>query len=119
MKKKSIILHSDDIPCVQDLVHTISRLQKDYKLLSKMRGTKDIEDPAAFRVVTSFLEMLISREKRNLSKEPEMVDDTTMEILMNVLYSHFEESDDRTIEAIEKTGLGDWARNYANKSDID
>jgi hypothetical protein len=49
MKKRTIILNSTDLPTVKDIVDSISRLRKDYKLLAKFRGTKDVEDPQSFK----------------------------------------------------------------------
>jgi len=102
MKRKTIILNGGDLPTVKDIVDTISRLRKDYKLLSKFQGTNDKEDPNSYKSVIAFLEMLVKREKRNLPKEKEGVIDNHMDIMIDMVATHMSEMDDwevkRTIE---------------------
>lgn len=65
---KKIVLTSEDVPNKLQLQHSVSRLMKDYGLLIKYRGTKDVEDPKSMLATASFLDMLVRRESRNLKK---------------------------------------------------
>jgi len=114
MKSRSVIIQSDDLPCAKHILDTISRLRKDYELLQRIKGSKDKESPESFRSVIGFLEMLIGRERRRLPKEEEMIlEDNSLEILMNIMADHLPQCTD---ELIESTNLGGWARDYATKS---
>lgn len=63
---KSIVLRAEDTPSAKQIVDAVSRLRKDYTIVSRIRGKADIEDPESFRAVAGFLEMLLKREKNNL-----------------------------------------------------
>ena len=105
MKKKTIILNGSDLPTFRSFVDVISRLRKDYALLSRMRGTKDIEEPESFKSVIGFLENFVKREKRNLPKDKEPVD-KCMEVMLEMVASHLSEMDDWEMHrTIEETGL--------------
>jgi hypothetical protein len=67
---KTIVIHINDVPSVKEITDTISRLKKDYGLLSRCKGTKDIEDPESFKQVIAFLESFLKKSKRKLSKDP-------------------------------------------------
>jgi hypothetical protein len=69
-KSKTIIMHADEVPSVRELVETINRLKRDYDLLSRIKGSKDIEDPNSFKSIIGFLESFLKRDKRKLNKEP-------------------------------------------------
>jgi hypothetical protein len=109
------MVRSGDLPSLPDLVDTISRLKKDYKLLSKIKGSKDIEDPESFRRVCGFLEMLIGRHKRDLEKE-RFETEGNVEVLMLMLSDLLVDPEAGTKDLVEKTKLGEWARNYAYTS---
>jgi len=101
MKNRTIILNSDDLPSVKAITDTVSRLRKDYSLLSKLRGSKDVEEPSSFKSVISFLEMLVKREKKNLPKDKAFIDNH-LEVMIDIVAAHMSEMDDwelkRTIE---------------------
>ena len=71
---KSVIISIDDVPTKLNLIHTISRLQKDYDILKRTRGTNDKEDPRSYLASINFLEMLVRREGRRLAKEEDVKD---------------------------------------------
>ena len=102
---KRIMLNAEDLPTAKNLVDAISRLSKDYRLLSKFQGTKDIEDPESFRRVVGFLEMLVKREKRNLPKT-ESTEGKYMEIMIEAVAAHLAEMDPWEAKCtIQETGL--------------
>jgi len=106
MAKKSIIIGADDVPTFKEILDTVSRLRKDYKLLSKIRGTKDAEDPESLRKVAAFLEMLAKREKRNLRKS-ESTFTETHELIIQMLCDQLEGMDEWELKrTIQDTGLG-------------
>lgn len=114
MRKKTIILNSEDFPTVKALTDTISRLRKDYKLLERMRGTKDIEEPSSFKSVMSFLEMLIKREKRNIPKEKDYIDNH-MEIMITMVGDYLEDMEEWELRrTVEDTSLGKAFERYKN-----
>lgn len=81
---KTIVIPTDEIPCRKDLVDTVSRLKKDYELLRKIRGTKDVEDPEAIIRVANFLAGLVQRGRRKINKERDDEDpnqDTLLQLL--------------------------------------
>ena len=100
-RKRTIILNSDDLPTVKAITDTISRLRKDYSLLSKLRGVNDTEEPDSFKSVISFLEMLVKREKKNIPKEKKFIDNH-LQVMIDIVATHMSEMEDwelqRTIE---------------------
>lgn len=104
-KRKTITLNSEDFPTVKAIADSISRLRKDYKLLERLRGSSDIEEPKSFKSVISFLEMLVKREKRNIPKEKEFIDNH-MEVMIAMVGDHLSDMDDWEIRrTIEDTSL--------------
>lgn len=73
-ENKSVIINIDDMPTKLNMVHTISRLQKDYDMLKRIRGQNDKENPRSFLASINFLEMLVMREGRRLVKEDDAKD---------------------------------------------
>ena len=104
-RKKTIVLNSEDFPTVKAITDSVSRLKKDYGLLSKFRGSKDVEEPNSFKSVISFLEMLIKREKRNIPKEKKFIDNH-LEIMTEMVAEHLNSMDDWEMHrTVEETGL--------------
>lgn len=103
-KPKTIIIHADDAPSVKELVDSISRLKKDYKLLSKFRGSKDIEEPESFRQVIGFLETFLKKGKRKLNKEPGELKHI-FRITMECLAQLREDEPDLAKEAMDETNF--------------
>lgn len=104
MSKKSVILMAEDLPSTKSLVDSISRLRKDYSLLQRLKGSKDIEDPDSFKRVIGFLEMLLKREKRNLPKTE--TDPNFMEVMIEIVALHISEMDPWEAKCvIKETGL--------------
>lgn len=104
MKSKTIIIHADDAPSVKELTETISRLKKDYKTLSVIRGTKDIEDPKSFKQVIGFLETFLKKGKRKLNKEPSEVRDI-FRVSMEMLADLVESEPDLAKQIMEETNF--------------
>lgn len=106
MGKKSIIIQADDAPTYKEIIDAVSRLRKDYELLSKFRGNKDKEDPESLRKVASFLEMLAKREKRNLRKSESFIDDSH-DILIEMFCNEVKDMDDWELKrTMKETSLG-------------
>ena len=103
---KKIILNAEDMPTVMELTHAVSRLMKDYRLLKKIRGSQDIEEPDSMYKVASFLEMLIKREKRNLPKDKSKIDNS-MDIMIDMVALHLLDMEDWELSrTVEETKLG-------------
>lgn len=97
-----VLLNPEDMPTVDELLDAISRLRKDYKLLKRIRGSNDKEDPKSLNVVASFLEMLIKREKRNLPKKSNI--SNGMDIAIDMVASHLLDMDGWELnQTIEET----------------
>jgi hypothetical protein len=111
-KLKTIILHSGDLPSVKVFVDAISRLKKDHALLSKIRGSKDIEDPESFIHMVSFLESVLLKEKRKLSKDESPLNEVG-HVLLTLAADYLTNGNE---ELIESTGIGEWAREYAKSN---
>lgn len=106
MGKKSIIIGTDDLPSYKEIVDATSRLRKDHKLLTKIRGNKDQESPESMKAVAAFLEMLAKREKRNLPKD-DSVFDNSHDILMQMLYDELKDMETEEVhKALARTDLG-------------
>lgn len=106
MTRKSIIISSADLPTYRELIDTVSRLKKDYQLLSKIKGTKDVENPESLRTVASFLEMLAKREKRNLPKEESSIDNSH-DIMLAMVYNELKDMDAWELKrTLKDTDLG-------------
>ena len=105
VKRKTIILNGNDLPTVKAIIDTISRLRKDYSLLSKIRGSSDVEEPASFKSVISFLEMLVKREKKNLPKEKEFIDNH-FEVMIDMVAARLLDMEDWELKrTVEETKL--------------
>ena len=104
---KNIILNVNDVPSVKQLTHAINRLRKDYILYKKMQGNFDVEDPNSLRLVASFLEMFIKRNKKHLQKDINEINipfDETVNSTCNWLL----QMDDWELKRfIDETHLGD------------
>lgn len=101
----NIILNPDDLPTAEQLRDATSRLRKCYRLLQRIRGTDDKEDPESLKATADFLEMMIKREKRNLPQTPRTLSDG-MEILIDMVASHLLEMDEwERKQTIEETKL--------------
>jgi len=105
MAKKSIILTSNDVPTFKELLDAVSRLRKDYLLLTRIKGSKDKENPESMKIVAAFLEMLAKREKRNLSKSESLIDDTH-DTIIQMLCDELSKMDDWELkQTIRETDL--------------
>lgn len=62
------MLLASDVPNKVQLQHAVTRLIKDYEMLSRIKGRNDSEEPKAIIAAASFLDMLVRRESRNLEK---------------------------------------------------
>lgn len=111
-KPKTIILHSSDLPSVKVFIDAISRLKKDHELLSRIKGHKDIEDPSSFIHMVSFLESVLLKEKRKLSKEDSPLNEVG-QVLLTLAADYLNQGNE---ELIESTGIGEWAREYAKSN---
>ncbi len=106
MTKKSIIISTGDVPTYKEIIDAVSRLRKDYKLLTKIRGTKDQEDPESMQIVAAFLEMLAKREKKNLPKSKSVIDDSH-DILIQMLCDELKDMEDWELKrTLAETDLG-------------
>ena len=116
MAKNSIILNVDDLPSADQMLHASSRLMKDYKLLKRMRGSKDIEDPDSLKNVASWLEMLIKREKA-LKKNPKQ-NSEGFDISINTIVLYLLEMEDWELhQTIEETDLKKLMKRLKGKQD--
>jgi len=105
--RKQILINIDDVPSKLELVHAVSRLRRDYDLLSQYRGRKDKEDPESFRVVAAFLEMLIKREGKRLPKRDGAIDDS-LDVLIDLLVTQLNQMDDWELkQTVQETALND------------
>lgn len=110
VKPRTIIIHADDSPTVKDIVDTVSRLKKDYRLLSKIRGSKDIEDPQSFKNVIVFLESFLKKGKRKLDKDAKNLENI-FNVSVESLIDLIEEEPELAKEIIKSTHLKDKLNN--------
>jgi hypothetical protein len=85
------VLHSSELPTAKQVVDVISRLNKDYSILHRFRGSKDIEDPQSMHAVILFLENFLKKGKRRLSKEPNEIKDmfkVSAEMMIELRHEH-------------------------------
>ena|SRR5688500_5964200 len=101
---KSLVLNSSDLPTQKELVDAISRLQKDFKLLQRVRGKNDTEDPESFKKVIGLLEILVKRDKKSLPAESSI--NGSMETMIEIVARHLMDMEDWELKrTIEETGL--------------
>jgi len=106
MSSKKVILSTDDLPTYKEIIETVSRLRKDYKLLTKIKGTKDTENPDSLKNVAAFLEMLAKREKKNLPKDESFIKNSH-DIIIQMFCDEVSNLDDWELkQTIQETDLG-------------
>ena len=80
---KNLIISQSDLPTEIDILHTIARLRKDYRILAEIKGCADIESAGSFLQIIGFLEVVSKMGKGILPLGIEERNNPSLDIAMN------------------------------------